>query len=168
MTGRPSGDPRLSSSIERTPSGLGVVRGINTYLTARTPAKRSSQISGAVEALADCQLAGGVAVGYTANSFNGAIVWCTAAGHAASLLYSLITRSPSLNCTPLMTWPSCRKPRSRFQDFSAPVPILQLIDNIVFRVTQPLVRELRCRIVANADSTAFVVRRCTQCLAGKS
>lgn len=49
-----------------------------------------------------------------------------------------------------MTWASCRKPRSRFQDRSALIPILYIIDNIVFRVTQPLVRELRCRIVANA------------------
>ena len=36
------------------------------------------------------------------------------------------------------------------------------------RVTQPFARELRWRMVASADSITFVVRRCTQCAAGKS
>ncbi len=45
-------------------------------------------------------------------------------GHAVSLLFSLITCSPSLNRTPSMTRPSCRKPRGRFQDRSALIPIL--------------------------------------------
>ena len=39
---------------------------------------------------------------------------------------------------------------------------------MVFRVTQPLARELRWRIVAKADSMTLVVRRCVQCAAGKS
>ena len=51
-------------------------------------------------------------------------IWCTAVGHAAALLFLLITSSPFLNFTPSMTLPSCRKPRSRFQDFSALIPIL--------------------------------------------
>ena len=44
-------------------------------------------------------------------------------GHAAALLSSL-TSMPSLNPTPSMTFASWRKPRSRRQDCSAPMPIL--------------------------------------------
>ena len=38
---------------------------------------------------------------------------------------------------------------------------------MVWRVTQPLARELRCRIVAKADSMTLVVRRCVQWAAGE-
>ena len=44
-------------------------------------------------------------------------------GHATALLSSL-TSMPSLNLTPSITLPSCRKPRSRRQDCSALMPIL--------------------------------------------
>ena len=44
-------------------------------------------------------------------------------GHATALLSSL-TSMPSLNLTPSITLPSCRKPRSRRQDCSALIPIL--------------------------------------------
>ena len=44
-------------------------------------------------------------------------------GHATALLSS-VTSMPSLNLMPSMTLPSCRKPRSRRQDFSALMPIL--------------------------------------------
>ena len=44
-------------------------------------------------------------------------------GHATALLSSM-TSIPSLNLTPSITLPSCRKPRSRRQDFSALMPIL--------------------------------------------
>ena len=42
-----------------------------------------------------------------------------------------------------ITFPSWRKPRSRRQDFSAHMPILQSIESMLWRVTQPFARELR-------------------------
>ena len=45
---------------------------------------------------------------------------------------------------------------------------MKIMASMVLRLTQPLLRAVRWRIVAKVDSIGFVVRRCTQCSAGKS
>ena len=59
-------------------------------------------------------------------------------------------------------------PFSRRHLFWAAWANLNIMTRLVFLVPLPFVRRWRRRIVANADSIGFVVRRCFQCSAGKS
>ena len=45
---------------------------------------------------------------------------------------------------------------------------MKAIVNDASRLPQPFVRRCRKRTVAKVDSLGFVVRKCTQCSAGKS
>ena len=45
---------------------------------------------------------------------------------------------------------------------------MKIIASMVLRLTHPLVRAVRWRMVEKVDSMGFVVRRWTQCSAGKS
>ena len=88
------------------------------------PATRTRQMIdryGAVDALSRMAINSEIQSGFKTRAMVKSGVWRV--GHAAFPLTSLIISSPSLNLTPSMTLPSCRKPRSRFQDCSALIPI---------------------------------------------
>ena len=56
-----------------------------------------------------------------------------------------------------ITFASHWKPRSRRQFFSALMPSLKTIESMPSRVRHPLVRSVRCLMVANVDSMELLV-----------
>jgi hypothetical protein len=103
-------------------------------------------------------------------------IWCMrsirqgdhqAAHCCCSCSFSLIG-SPSLKTTPSISSAMRSCPRMRRQDFSASCTSLKARPRKVERDTQFFVRVVRWRTVAKVDSIGLVVRKCTQCSAGKS
>src|SRR5713226_8074762 len=74
---------------------------------------------------------------------------------------------PSRNFTPSITFASHWKPRNRRQFFSALMPSLKIIASIPSRVRHPLVRSVRCLMVAKVDSIGLCVADVTPVLGGK-
>src|SRR5262249_4463969 len=79
-----------------------------------------------------------------------------------------VCSTPSTNRTPAMTFDSNGDPFSNRQVFEAPSISLNTIVRQATLDPLPFVLTVRNRTVANVDSIGFVVRRCTQCSAGKS
>src|SRR6516165_2381403 len=79
-----------------------------------------------------------------------------------------VCSTPSTNRTPAMTFGSSSEPFSNRQLFAAPSISLNTIVRQADLDPLPFVFAVRSRTVANVDSMGLVVRRWTQCSAGKS
>jgi hypothetical protein len=84
------------------------------------------------------------------------------------VIQAAISLRPSTNLIPSITSAICSFPLSRRQCLSAHCASLKTIVKQAVRLPQPFVRAVLNRTVAKVDSIGLVVRRCTQCSAGKS
>src|SRR5215217_3708307 len=87
---------------------------------------------------------------------------------AARLAGRTMTSVPSWKVTPATTFGNWVSPLSRLQPLAAAMMSLNTISLAVVGESAPLVRTVRCRTVANTLSIGFVVRKWSQCSAGRS